>query len=82
MSEPTKADLAGELEKRVRQLETTTSENRGAKNLARSALGVAGASIIGLILTLLWAFLDLKVSHAVHGSQITQLEKLQATDIA
>jgi hypothetical protein len=65
-----------ELESRVRQLELTAAENRGAKNLAKWAIGVAislsGATILGVASCIVWAFVEMHTSVAVHQAQITQ----------
>jgi hypothetical protein len=85
MADPTKADLAGDLEKRVRALENTASKADGAITAARWFFGTSLLALVISAVNFYLTYFDVRATVAVQGSQIADakvhhanLEKLVA----
>ncbi len=86
MTEPTKAELAGKLEERVRVLETTVASATGAINFAKWFLSILLAALFvitaGGIGQLLLTMGDLRATVSSLAERIAESKTQHATDLA
>jgi hypothetical protein len=80
MAEPTKADLAGALDDRVRKLETDFAEARGAGRMAKGAIALSASAFLACIGTGVWSIAELRANHTLVAERLKDLREQLAAD--